>query len=482
MTTILITTFVVYFACSITIGVWRWRNVTLGEYVAMKNRTGSVFLTCSLLGTTVGGGMFLGIAQLGYTAPISAFAIGVVYCVGGILLGLLSPYLRRLLEEHQVSTLFGLLHKILGNTDNAPNNDRARCGRTTAIPILFSLATLASFVMMLAVQYLSIATFVSFYLKVDHGFAILLSASVFAVFSILVYSATGGFRRDIATDVFQVVVISIGVAILIGGYVQGGVLTQLAGNVPVSALSVHSNDLVILIGAVFLLIPTFLVRFDLWQRMNTAKTDSVSRNSFIAAGLLSLVFFAAFAFAGLFARATGATDAIFAGLHAVERFRGTAAYGIMIVSFFAAVMSSADTFLGVSGLAASRLVPGVSFEHESADSPRTLRIVRVVTLVIGMLALGLAYFIRDIVDLFSSAFGLLSVFLPAVAYALFQRNNASRRPIGVPSILFGLAACVSALIFVPTIAFVAPFVVSALVFAIEWGIDRQRHPSIASAS
>lgn len=459
---ILIATLFVYFLASLIVGLWGFRKTNYHTYTTNSNQTTPLFLTCSLLGTTVGGGMFLGVSQLAYSSPISAFAIGLVYCVGGIVLGVCSPYMRRKLDEHEAENFFDLLDKCY-----------PREGNCRYIPAMFNFVTLLVFALMLSVQYASIASYLSFYLQINHHVAVVTVSAVLGVLTIAAYSITGGFRRDILTDVFQMIVITVGVVLLVWGFLQR---SHNVSDISPDVLRVGSKDIVLLTGAMVLLMPTFFVRYDLWQRVRTAKSDQGARIAFILAGMLSMLFFAAFAFAGLFAKTHGVNDELYAGLHAIEHLNRSPVYGVVMVAFFAAVISSADTFLGVTGLTAHRLMMRWLYPNSwSTDERIKLRRIRLVTFVMGALALLIALLIRDIVDLLTSAFGLLSVFLPSIAYAVFRANPLRSKDAGFFSIVFGLASCALCVFVAPKLAFVLPFVVSLVVFGGENLVHQLAH-------
>ncbi len=440
----LVATLVIFYGIVLGVGVFQFRRQTASEYITAPNTTNFVPLTLTLLGTIVGGGMFLAVSQLGFESGVTGLALGAAYLVGNLAFGLLSPALRRIARERGVTTLLGLVESLYPSS--------GRVGPAT----MLTWATFLVFFLMLAVQFVGIATFLSFFLKLEFDTTIMIVAALLAVVTIPLYTAFGGFRRDVFTDVVQMTFVAIGLVVIFLNIGVHGLESKLA-ELPSELTSVGTAQLVYFVAALIFIVPTFLVRFDLWQRVITARSDGQARAAFIVAGLVSFLFFSAFSIIGMFARADGATDAQFAGLETIQR-SVTWGYGVAVVAFFAAVMSSADTFLGVSGLALARgtVYRSGQLEQGSASVFR----LRLITAGVGVVSLALAYFMRDIIDLFASAFAVLMVFLPGMIGGLVRKEPGYRECWW--SVATGLGVIVACTPFMPRQAF-APALLTSLV-------------------
>ncbi len=444
-------TLLIYFCIVFGVGALQFRRQTAKEYITAPNTTGFIPLTLSLLGTIVGGGMFLAVSQLGFEFGITGLSLGAAYLVGNLVFGFFSPALRRFAKKRKITTLLGLVESLY------PSSGRVRPST------MMTWATFLVFFLMLAVQFVGIATFLSFFLDLKFNTTLMIVAALLAVIIIPVYTAIGGFRRDIFTDVVQMVFVTIGVIVIwlnIGSTDFSIKFSELPSNLT----SLGTNQLVYFVTALLFIAPTFLVRFDLWQRVITARSDGQARAAFIVSGIVSFIFFAAFSWIGMYSRASGGVDAKFAGLHTIQS-GVTWGYGIVIAAFFAAVMSSADTFLGVSGLALSR---GTIYKSDELEQAKvSVFRLRVVTAGVGVIAIGLAYLIRDIVSLFASAFGVLMVFLPGVIGGLVRKKP--RYPECWWSMAIGLVVVIVLTPFMPREAF-APGLFSSIVtyFVVAW--------------
>jgi SSS family solute:Na+ symporter len=172
---------------------------------------------------------------------------------------------------------------------------------------------------MLAVQFLSIATFLRFYISIDFDVAIMVGAGAVAIISTVFYSAFGGFTRDMWTDVIQMAFITLGVgAILAAESSDSGLRPELA-KLPPEFFTVGRNGILFFVGSLFFVAPTFLLRFDLWQRILTAKTDGVAKSAFITSGVIAFFFFAFFGLLGMYGKALGIKDEQFVALEVIQQ-------------------------------------------------------------------------------------------------------------------------------------------------------------------
>jgi solute:Na+ symporter, SSS family len=443
--------FILYYLLVIGVGLSRLRRQSKSEYITAPNSTGVITLTLSLLGTIVGGGMFLGITDLGYREGLTVFALGVAYLVGSIIMGLLSPYIRRTCADHGVRTLFGLMDKLYPRANSV-------------LPVLFTWMTFSVFLLMLAVQFLGIATFLRFYIGIEFKTALMFGAGGIAAISTLLYSAFGGFRKDLVTDVLQIGFIGVGaLAIVIGGLPISDLRPALSA-LPPSFFTIRESGIVLFVGSLFFVAPTFFIRFDLWQRVITAKSERTAKIAFVVSGLLAFCFFGFFGILGMYCRATDVGDSQTAALAFIERSLSGLEYAMAMVAFFAAVMSTADTFLGVASLA---LAKGTLYrasddlENDGGDRRFVVKL-RFLSIVVGLTSWAIAYLWKDIVDIFATAFGVLITFLPAIIGALSRQRYSSKEALW--SVWLGLGTVLVLTPYSPTQAFIPAAAVSTIAY------------------
>ena len=145
----------------------------------------------------------------------------------------------------------------------------------------------------------------------------------------------------------------------------------------------------------------------------------------------------------MYGKALGLQNEEFVALEFIRQKMTGVSYSLVIAAFLAAVMSTADTFLGVTALALAKGTVyrgAMSLEENTADVGFVPKLRRI-TLLVGMGSLLVAYLMRDIVDAFAMAFGLLMVFLPALIGGLLSdepKENAAKW-----SAVLGLVAVVA---------------------------------------
>jgi solute:Na+ symporter, SSS family len=456
MITIAITLFV-YILLTTATGLWTSRRQDNLAYVTAPGGTPTVVLVVSLLATIVGGGMFLGVTELGFEGGLPCFALGVSYLVGSIVMAVLAPTIRKACADAGVISLSGLLER------RYPHK---------ALAYVFSGSTFFVFLLMLAVQWVSFAQLVQYYVSVSFGSSVFLVAVILSGCSTMIYTVQGGFRRDVATDVWQMGLTVVGCSVLLAG-IGGSELVAKVSTLGPAFFAVGSHGVVFFIGTLLFVAPTFLVRFDLWQRILTAKSDGSARLAFIVSGAFALLFFLFFGLLGMYAKSIGMQDAKFAALRLIDSRLHGVGLALAIVSFFAAVGSSADTFLGVGGLALTTLVKRSSLEI-AAGQPEFKKTARLCTAFVGVAATALALYFGDIINLFSTAFGLLLAFLPTIT-ALFFRSHVKSREALLSSCLALIAGIVGSLFF-PRESFLLVIVVALLVYIIVARRQPRRSP------
>lgn len=453
-------TILLYYGISIVFGIVGLRRQTASKYITAPSGTDFISLTLTLVATVVGGGMFLGISQLGFQQGLPAFSLGASYFFGSIIMGVLATPIREFAKQKGVITLFGAIDVLY-----PPK-------RKISVSAVFAAVSFLVFILMLAAQFVAIGSYLAFYTSVSFSKSIIFGAAGVAIFATFVYGALGGFTRDVFTDVLQMIFIFIGVALVCYAITTNNFMGNMR-QLPGELFYGQKGHLVFFVGSLLFVAPTFLVRFDLWQRIITAKSDKQARAAFFFSGVLNFIFFAVFGLIGLYARGSGLSDSPFVGLEVIERVvKHPVAKALAMAAFFAAIISTADTFLGVAGLSASRAL----YKRGELEAPDnrgvSVRKLRLITLVIGFASIIVAYLIRNIVDLFASAFGILLVFLPSFLGGFLRKTTTQLEC--YLSICAGLIVVIPLTFFFPKEAFLPGLLSSILGYWVGLGIQKRR--------
>lgn len=423
--------------------VW-WRKGSVSSYVAEPDRYSSFTIALTISGTIIGGGMFLAVGQIGYEAGIAGYVIGIVYLVGLALTAAFARSMRGLMVKHNALTLVDVLVSVYRGP----------------VAILFILVNMLMYVFLLAGQFVGMFVFAR-YVASQTGILWMPWVLVgLATMCVLAYSVVGGLRKDIQTDVFQVVVV-----LAVGIFVTSRIWLDISSSatwrgLPSSHLDGSGYGLLFIVGAVLFLTPSFLVRMDIWQRVRAAATDSSAAAGLLLAGVTSLFAYFFFTSLGVLARAKGAADPDTSSLWLLDSLAlGQIISALVIAALFFAVLSSADTFVNNSAIFVSTVVK----RSRWGSTLDPLQVLRGSALVVSIAAIGLATIIPNFVELLVGAFSLLLIFLPTIV-ALFippwQDSIAAAASISISLILF----LILFFFWSTTMAFVPAVLMSGAVF------------------
>ncbi|MFC1475852.1 sodium:solute symporter [Candidatus Zixiibacteriota bacterium] len=417
------------------------------------------------MGSLVGGWMFFGLCAIGYEAGIVGYAIGIGYCIGLIILGSVIPRIKRAMVAENCDTMDDLVGARYG---------RATQSCVTGINLLFFLAVLAA-------QFIAMTAFLKVFVEVEAGWTFYVAVTV-----VVIYTALAGFKGVLFTDKWQFYVLSISAVVIFV------LLTLNADSAAVFALDKSyfngmGYGIGFLVGVLVFFPPSFFVRTDLWQRVASAKDAKTAQRAFFVSAPILLVFYLLLTTIGIYGRAAlgaGVDPETSGFIHFLNIVRGPSGevlslaanvfLSILSLGVFAALLSTADTNLNIVSVAISKLIRGKDwrrFEEETPDKvegrrtgteTQLLNSTRVVTVVLGLLALCVAKAIPDIVNLMVSAASAIMVFLPTVLTTLF-RGTRKAAP-AVTSIIAGFTVLVIMFPINPKVAFLPATFVAFLTY------------------
>jgi Na+/proline symporter len=419
------------------------KQTSFKKYIGSGVKYNWLYLSASTTGTIVGGGMFLGVGAMGFEAGVLGFIIGIVYLVGLGLLSAFAPKIAIAAAQLGVQSLSGAIKEVYGDL---------------AVRI-FGFVNLVIFLSLIAAQLIAVFTLGKYLmdrLENDVYIWILIVLAVLVSFS---YSLFGGFVRDILSDIVQFSILLFSLIVLSIAMISNMNFAAAFESLPPNKLNGMGYGFVFLVGILAFVTPLFLVRSDMWQRAIAAKTHRDSSLGFWISGVFSLLFYGCFTLIGIFASFYFQdAQAEIATLEVLPKIVGTGIwYSIVIGSFFAAVLSSADTFLNNAGIHLhSCLYP------ENIENGKLVNI-KICTFLVALVSFCLAYAIEDIVDLLVGSLSLLLIFGPGILHLLHSQKKLQKTFISSISIPFFVFL---AMFFFgdPKIAFVVPVVLSVLIF------------------
>jgi SSS family solute:Na+ symporter len=273
-------------------------------------------------------------------------------------------------------------------------------------------------------------------LQVTLGMNLTLAIAL-AGFIILAYTAMGGLKAVIYTDVLQMIVLFVGVILIlvpiglvkVGGW--GGLVEQLSADPQTAALvdwgAISWKQL---LGWFFSIIPIWFISIAALQRIVAARDEKTARRAFLLTGVpIEWPLFAiGSTLVGLFARvlAPELSDPELATPTMILTLLPAGLTGIVIAAYIAAVMSSADSCLiGPVSIFTNDIYRKLF--RPSADDIELVRVARAMTIVLGVSAIGIAYLTPNVLDLilYAYTFGAAGLFFPMLGLLFWKRTTAS---------------------------------------------------------
>ena len=398
----------VYIAGMVGIGWLSMRLAkTKSDYLVAGRRLGWFMYSGTMSAVVLGGASTVGGVKLGYTYGISGAWLVITIGLGILVLHAL--FARRLVRL-RVYTVGEML--------------RLRYGGG-AITTMSSVVMWAYTLMITVTSTLAFATIFKVLLGIPDAAGIAIGGSI-----VVLYSALGGMWSITLTDIAQFVIKTIGFLLILvpvaisaaGGF--AGMRTKLepsyfdfgaiGGATIVAYLVTYSLGL--------------LIGQDIWQRVFTARTPRVATVGGIISGSYCLIYGLAGAVIGMAAKAlypnlANAQDA-FATI--VEQLLPTGVRGLVLAAALSAMMSTASgALIGCSTVTTTDLL-GKLWRRPGVPQLSEVNQNRVTTVVLGILAIGIAMVVNDVVGALTVAYNLLvGGLLVAIVGALFWRRGTT---------------------------------------------------------
>lgn len=391
-------------------------TITSRIYGADPNAHGWLRISLSLIGTIVGGGMFLAVGQIGFEAGVVGYCIGLAYLAGFVLVAVLSTKIRQTMDRGGHDTLIDLLE--------------SKYSRGFATH--FALINFLMYLFLLSAQLLALYSFARYASTISQSRLPWMLIGL-GIISMLLYTVVGGLRKDIWADIVQVAVITIAAGFFVYAMMTTGAVTDIFAKVPPShltGLDGKKYGWVFLAGLALFVPPSFLVRMDLWQRIRAASSARASSIAFLVAGVGSLMFYALFTTLGMWALVDGGHKGETATLEIItSHFTNRIVLGILVGALFAAVLSTADVFVNICSLFVAKMLWADLWSRARGDvsSDRALLTrERLGAVAVCVAAILIAWRAGDLVDLLVGALSILLIYLAPILGCFVEKWRSTR--------------------------------------------------------
>lgn len=392
-----------YFIVMIAVGFIAMRfTKTQEDYlVAGRRLSFPLFFGC-MAALALGGGSTIGSTQLGYEFGFGGIWLNVSIGIGLVLAGLLVTTKLSKLRALSVNEVVG-----------------GSYGPTARI--FSSVLTLIYTLTLSVVQVIAIGTIISGILGLDPTLSMLAGGGV-----VILYTLLGGMWSVTMTDIVQFVIKTVGILILAPLFcvTAAGGWESLISKVPGAYLSIGNMGFDKSFAYIVLYVPGLIIGQDIWQRIFTAKNQTVSKAGTICAGAYSVLYAFATVIIGmsvavLLPELSNTQNAFVTG---ISLFLPVGVRGLVLAAAMAATMSvSSGTILAASTILYNDLF--LRFLDKAPHRVNQVQITRMCALLIGAIVMICALWINDVLVGIDISYGYLSgcVFVPLVASFILKR-------------------------------------------------------------
>lgn len=404
-----------YAAVLIGFGFFMTKKVKGSQDFFVGNRKfGAALLFATLIAPNIGAGSTVGIAGLGYKSGISAAWWIIASAAGTMLLALVvGPAIWRLASKHGFYTLGDYL------------DFRYNRNFRGLISLLMAIGSIAIF----AGQLMGISWILAAVAGVSKPVGILIGAVV-----VVLYFGAGGLLSAAYVNIIQVIVKFFGFAIAlplvlqaVGGWsgLETAISSQL--NNPAQATAYFSFDGIgqtAIIGFFLMLTPSFFISPALIGKVYSAKDEKTVRLGTFACGLVMLLFAVVPVILGMSAAVAipGLTERDMALPAVMKECMPFWASALALAAIFSAEISAADAVLYMITTTFTKDLYKTFIRPDLADE-QLLRYNRLVTAAAGLIGIGLAIILPNVISALSIFYSLMSVSLTApLLFGLFSRR------------------------------------------------------------
>ena len=406
----ILTTIIIYMLILLGVGYWTNKKIRgMTDFLLAGRRLGLLLTAGALAATHFGGGMVMGGGEYGFIHGLSGAWYGISCGVGLMFLAFLTASKFRNLSLFTVPDYL---------------EQRYKSKTVRALGALLSLIALTG---ILAAQVLAARGALAI-LGITGNTGTIVATIIF-----IVYTALGGLWAATITDFIQVIIAGVGVIVastLILG--NSGGFSGLQQMIQTSQQAIDPGYFNVFGMAfksiIWLLVPTImytLIGQDFYQRLFAAKDGITAKRASLIGGIFLIIisFFPVIIGIGAKAYFPELTDGSLAVPTIVKEMFPIGVGAIVLAALLAAIMSSADSLLtaGTSHIIKDFWMeiihPGKQF-----DEKKMLRLSRISTVAIGVLALFIALSIPIIIDalIYSYTMYTAGVFIPVIGGILWK--------------------------------------------------------------
>ncbi len=409
--------FAVYFLTILYIGYFYYKkNKTQEDHYVGGRNIKAGHLGLSIAATDVGGGFSIGLGGLGFSMGIAGSWLLFTGLAGAWLAAILTvPKLKRLDEKHSFLTF----------PDFLTYKYNKKVGTLAAIISGIGYVGFTSGQLLAGGKLAAGSIFAQMRWMPPLEFSLLMMAAV-----VIIYTTLGGLKAVVYTDTAQWIILLAGLLFL-GipfAYQKLGGWQAIREALPEQHFDITHISWVTLVNWSFSIIPIWFIAMTLYQRVFASPNVKEAKKAFYIAGIFEypLMAFSGVAL-GMLARVAfpeGDSETALAML--LESTLPIGVAGLVLASYFSAIMSTADSCLIAASANFEKDLSGtVLLKQLSQTQP--VRVSQVFTLALGIVAFLLATWFTSVLELILHAYAfMVSGLLVPTLFAYFGREMDSK--------------------------------------------------------
>ncbi|PIN80098.1 hypothetical protein COV13_04220 [Candidatus Woesearchaeota archaeon CG10_big_fil_rev_8_21_14_0_10_32_9] len=405
---------VLYFILVLYIGFSAKKGEDDEGFLLANRKLGTFALTGTMLASLFGGTAIIVTMSFVFNYGISTLWAFLSTTLGCFLLAALVPKIKKFADKHKHYTFSDYFYEKFGQ----------KVGLLVAIIMFFI------YFGYLIVQLIAGGIVLSTLTSMPYMLSVLLIGSV-----IIIYIFAAGFEAVVKTDVFQYIIILLLVVLSFNIFSH-------ARTIPSSDLNLFAAGPVTIIGFLIYGFMIMTLGAEFWQRIYAAKSEKVARNSLILTGIIFLFLGILVVLIGLSVKSNFPnivpTTALVVGF---QKLLSGYLLGIGLVLLFAAVMSSADTFLFVLSTSLSKDFFG---RFKKLSKSRLTANTKISTIIIGVAGILVALIFSNIINVVTSIVGVGFALFPSTLISFWIKLNPK---VIITSVTLGILSSVLAFVF-----------------------------------
>lgn len=402
---------VVYLALMVGLGFYaKHRRQNVEDYFVAGRRMGPMTIACLWVAAWIGGASVVGTSARVYEFGITGVWYILAIAIGCLLFGLLvARRVKALGDRHRHLTYPDVIEQHYDN-------------RTRAVA---TITTVLAYTAYSAGQFAAAASILQVLLDWDYGASLLLAGAI-----VILYTAAGGYLAVTYTDRVQVALVLLGI-VAVGvpvAIANAGSWSDLRAALPDTYYDLGAQGWDRVAALVVSLVLSFFVAMDSFSRSFAARDAATASRGALLAMVLILPIALAVTWLGLAAAvlypdhpssasilATFVLNAFPAGLK-----------GLMVIGILSAIMSVASICVLTASANYARDIHQRYIRPAIAPGAM-LRVGTLASLGAGLVAMLMAWKMRDIIDILQLGFTINSagLFLPTIAALYWDRVSAS---------------------------------------------------------